>query len=114
MSAEAFTIFDLATRAEVRCVTCLKEKLREFVKEGQIAVPGRHRGMRLNDANEPEADAERDAAALRRSRRSARMAQIEELERKTLRRLREVLAAQDPQLKAIDDQIAALRADLQD
>lgn len=37
---------------------------------------------------------------------------IEALERKQARRVRELLAASDPQLKAIDDEIAALRAQL--
>jgi len=40
------------------------------------------------------------------------LAQINELERKQARRVREVLAASDPALQAIDEEISALRATL--
>lgn len=114
MTSREFTIFDLQTRLPVRCVTCSDDRIAQRVAEGQIAIPGRLQAMRLNDANEPELDVQRAATARREARKAARMAQIEELERKMLRRVREVLAAQDPQLKALDDQIAQLRADLTD
>lgn len=107
-----FTIFDLQTRRAVRCVTCPESKVAERVEAGQVAIPGRFRAMRLNDNNEPEPDTDLASALRREARKAARMAQIEELERKMLRRVREVLAAQDPQLKALDDQIVQLRADL--
>lgn len=112
MSAQ-FTLFDLATRKPIRCVTCRSDWL--VVPEGQIAIEGHHRGaVRLNAENKPEPDQERARIAEREQRRSARQARIEELERKQARRVREILAASDPQLKEIDDEIAQLRAKLAD
>ena len=51
-------------------------------------------------------------AQTRNARRQAAQARIDELERRQARRVRELLAAQDPQLKQLDDEIAALRSDL--
>lgn len=48
----------------------------------------------------------------REMRRAATQAQIDALERQQQRRVRELLAESDPRLKAIDQQIEALRPDL--
>lgn len=53
-----------------------------------------------------------EEAVNRRDRRAVALARIDELERRQARRLRELLAQADPHLQAIDDEIAALRADL--
>lgn len=45
----------------------------------------------------------------REAQRAQALTRIDELERRQHRRLRELLAASDPQLKAIDDEIAELR-----
>lgn len=45
-------------------------------------------------------------------RRSRILFRLEALERKQQRRVRELLAASDPQLKALDDEAAALRVQL--
>lgn len=54
-----------------------------------------------------EIDAEQRAVRARLARR-----RIQQLEISQARRVRELLAENDPTLKAIDDEIAALRADL--
>ncbi len=44
--------------------------------------------------------------------RSRIIERLEAIERKSLRRMRELLAAGDPQMKALDDEAATLRAQL--
>jgi hypothetical protein len=51
-------------------------------------------------------------AAERERRRITARARVQELELAQARRIRELLADSDPRLKAIDQEIAALRADL--
>lgn len=107
-----YTIFDLTTRRPVSCITCNPKALAQHVKDGQIAIPGRHRSMLLNDANEPEHDAARAGATDRERLRTARLVQIQELELKQLRRVLEVLAESDPRIKTAVDEIAKLRTEL--
>ncbi|HZR02408.1 MAG TPA: hypothetical protein VFA81_04445 [Burkholderiales bacterium] len=52
------------------------------------------------------------AAAEKQRKRLVALARIQELEAAQARRVRELLADSDPRLKAIDQEIAALRADL--
>lgn len=117
MRTQTFTIFDAATRLPVSCVTCNEKALAQHVKDGQIAIPGRHRSQRLNDANEPEHDAARASATDREQLRSGRLAQIEALERKQLRPMRELQvdpgnAEAQRRIVEIDAEIAKLRESL--
>lgn len=112
MSAQTYTVFDLSTGRPVSCVTCRKEVLADHIRDGQVAIPGRLLDMLLNEVGDVQPNTAGIEAKRRAASRNARMASIEELERKQARRVRELLAESDPQLKAIEDQIAELRADL--
>lgn len=108
-----FTIFDEATRRPVSRVTCDEDQIEQHVKEGQRALRGRlDWTTRLTDEGEAVADQQRERLVARERRKQAAQIRIEELERKMLRRVREVLAASDPQLQQIDDEVTALRASL--
>lgn len=121
MSAKEFTIFDLATRLPVTCVTGPDEAIEARVKKGQVAIEGRHRGaVRLNEAGEVERDEIAASALVQERLVSARKGQIEELERKQARIIRELTI--DPtvvgedgktppeRLRALDQEIAAVRS----
>lgn len=116
MTAKQFTVFDVETRIAAACITCTDEALPEQVKDGQIAIEGRWRSARLNELNEPTNDPARRDSATRDQRRGARLARVEELESKSLRRMRELLIqlTDDPQLKALDQEIANDRQNLRD
>jgi hypothetical protein len=111
------------TSLPVMCVTCPEEDLHKRVKEGQVAIAGRHRGaVRLNEIGEVEADP--CALATDDQRRNARRARVEELERLRSRRAeRELLLAIAERvgldshdayvrLRAISDEIESLRPEL--
>jgi hypothetical protein len=114
VSTQTYTVFDLVTRTPVRFVTCQESALPNYIREGQLAIAGRHLDMRLNDANEPEPDVAGAMIRERESRRNSRLAQIDAIERKMLRRVREILAAQDPMMKEFEDQVAAIRDSMRD
>jgi hypothetical protein len=101
--------------------------------DGFVAIEGKHDHLcrRIDLRNlaivpyqppQPDADHEWNAGTERWVKRaevqmaeSARVkaqARIDHLERRQARRVRELLAEGDPQLKAIDDEVAALRAEL--
>lgn len=61
-----------------------------------------------------QTEAPSDSAADSQRQRRRLLAQINELERKQARRVRELLAASDPRLQALDEEISALRATLGD
>lgn len=109
--AQTFTVFDETTRLPLSRITCDPDQIGSYVKEGQRALPGRLEWTsRLSDDGTAVADQQRERAVARERRRQAAQIRIEELERKMLRRVREVLAANDARLKQIDDEIVALRS----
>jgi hypothetical protein len=120
-----WTIFDTTTRAPVSTVTCSEDALAKRLKDGLVAISGRHRGaVRLNDSGEVEPDLDRATSAQQEQRRNARQARVEELERLRARRAeRELLLAiaehvgldahdAYARLRAISDEIESLRPEL--
>jgi hypothetical protein len=123
VSTQTWTVFDVKTRLPVSCVTCREKDLPKRVKDGQVAIAGRHRGsVRLNSNDEVEIDSGRSLSAQNNYRRDAQQARVEELERLRSRRAeRELLLAiaehvgldshdAYARLKAISDEIEALRS----
>jgi hypothetical protein len=110
---ECYTVFDEVTRKPLERITCCENHLQSHVKAGHIAIKGRFDWSTvLNGDGIPQVDKALSAAVKQEMRRTARLLRIEELERKQHRRVREILEDADPQLKAISQEIAALRAEL--
>jgi hypothetical protein len=113
--AETFTIFDEVTRKPISRVTCDKELISVHVKEGQLAILGRYdAAVLLSPLGTVVADQQHARDLAKSRRRDACLMRIEELERKMLRRVRELLAADDPMMKEFDDEAAALRSIIDD
>jgi hypothetical protein len=115
-AGETYTVFDEVTRLPVCILTCTQDQLSKNVRAGQIAVPGRFPGARLNDADEPEPNTDRASEAQTERSRVAAQARTEELERRSIRSLREavleLLPAEHPlreRLQEQEDEIAPLR-----
>ena len=129
---KTYTLFDTLSGLPLGRFTCGEDLVAGNVRGEQVAHEGAFDlyATRLDDASglpmpyqppQPDADHEwiasrwmKKAEALQReAQRTQAQARIDELERKQARRVRELLAESDPQLKALDQQIQALRADLQ-
>jgi predicted RNase H-like nuclease (RuvC/YqgF family) len=115
-AGETYTVFDEATRLPVCILTCTPDQLSKNLKAGQIVVPGRFPGTRLNDADEPEPDTDRASEVQTERSRVAAQARTEELERRSIRALREAVLELLPadhslrsRLQEQEDEIEPLR-----
>lgn len=112
-ATEAFTIFDEVTRLPVSRITCDADQIDTYIKPGQRAVSGRHDwSTKLDEDGGVVTDQQRERTLVLERRRQASMARIEELERRQHRRVREILAASDPRMMEIEQEIAGLRASI--
>lgn len=115
MKSNVYTLADVTTGRLVAHIECSNEQLSGNILPGCVAMPGRYDlGTKRRDVDTGEIvdgngilKSFEDAAT-----RERLQARIDEIERKTLRRMREILAESDPQLKASDQEIEDLRSRL--